>query len=122
MRSGNGCVTWQGYNKPESILYGDGRRARMEYTPLEQLAMVKGWLGETGIERDSYGAPVCITDHKVLGGNPIGYIDANGKFPETQDEMCREILEYYFGGLKDVFDNKRDSFSKDIQQKCEKAK
>ena len=61
-----GLVTAYTYTpdgRPESILYGDGRSAQMEYTPLRQLAKVKDWLGETKIERDRCGNPVSITDH-----------------------------------------------------------
>ena len=61
-----GLVTAYTYTpdgRPESILYGDGRSAQMEYTPLRQLAVVNDWLGETKIERDSCGNPVSITDH-----------------------------------------------------------
>ncbi len=50
--------------KIQSILYNDGRRAELEYTPLRQLAVVKDWLGEIRIERDSKGDPLSITDHK----------------------------------------------------------
>lgn len=49
--------------RPESILYGDGSRADMEYTPLRQLEVVRDWLGETRIERDQQGSPISITDH-----------------------------------------------------------
>ena len=49
--------------RPESILYGDGSRAELEYTPLRQLAVVRDWLGETRIERDRQGSPVSIRDH-----------------------------------------------------------
>ena len=61
-----GLVTAYTYTpdgRPESILYGDGRSAQMEYTPLRQLAAVKDWLGETRIERSRQGNPVSITDH-----------------------------------------------------------
>ena len=61
-----GLVTAYTYTpdgRPESILYGDGRNAQMEYTPLRQLAKVKDWLGETRIERSRQGNPVSITDH-----------------------------------------------------------
>ena len=61
-----GLVTAYTYTpdgRPESILYGDGRSAQMEYTPLRQLAKVKDWLGETRIERSRQGNPVSITDH-----------------------------------------------------------
>ena len=51
------------FRSPESILYGDGRRAGLEYSPLGQLVKVKDWLGEMRIERDSQGMPVRITDH-----------------------------------------------------------
>ena len=57
------AYTYTADGRPESILYGDGRRAELEYSPLGQLAKVKDWLGETRIERDSYGMPVSITDH-----------------------------------------------------------
>ena len=50
--------------KIQSILYNDGRMAELEYTPLRQLAVVKDWLGEIRIERDSKGDPLSITDHK----------------------------------------------------------
>lgn len=49
--------------RPQSILYGDGRKAEFEYTHLRQLSMLKDWLGETIIERDQLGDPVRITDH-----------------------------------------------------------
>ena len=61
-----GLITAYSYTAdgmPESILYGDGRRAELEYTPLRHLAVVKDWLGETRIERDSQDTPVSITDH-----------------------------------------------------------
>ena len=57
------AYTYTADGRPESILYGDGRSAQMEYTPLRQLAVVKDWLGEIKIERDSCGNPVSITDH-----------------------------------------------------------
>ena len=57
------AYTYTADGRPESILYGDGRSAQMEYTPLRQLAKVKDWLGETKIERDRCGNPVSITDH-----------------------------------------------------------
>ncbi|MBO5032996.1 MAG: DUF4280 domain-containing protein [Lachnospiraceae bacterium] len=63
----DGLVTAYAYTadgRPESILYGDGRRAELEYTPLRQLAAVRDWLGETRIERDVQGSPISITDHK----------------------------------------------------------
>ncbi len=44
--------TYTADGRPESILYGDGSRAELEYTPLRQLALVRDWLGETRIERD----------------------------------------------------------------------
>ena len=55
--------TYTADGRPESILYGDGSRAELEYTPLRQLALVRDWLGETRIERDRQGSPVSITDH-----------------------------------------------------------
>ena len=57
------AYTYTADGRPESILYGDGRRAGLEYSPLGQLAKVKDWLGEMRIERDSQGMPVRITDH-----------------------------------------------------------
>ena len=57
------AYTYTADGRPESILYGDGRSAQMEYTPLRQLTVVKDWLGETKIERDRCGNPVSITDH-----------------------------------------------------------
>ena len=66
--------------------------------------------------------PKTLNRYGYCWGNPIGYIDANGKFPETQDEMWQGFLEYYFGGLKEVFDNKWDSFKEDIQEKYEEIK
>ncbi len=54
----------------KSILYSDGRKAEFFYTPLGQLTMIKDWLGETKIDRDSQGMPVNITDHK---GRTIRY-------------------------------------------------
>ena len=57
------AYTYTADGRPESILYGDGRRAGLEYSPLGQLVKVKDWLGETRIERDSYGMPVSITDY-----------------------------------------------------------
>lgn len=62
----DGMVTAYSYTadgRPESILYGDGSRADMEYTPLRQLEVVRDWLGETRIERDQQGSPISITDH-----------------------------------------------------------
>ncbi len=62
----DGMVTAYSYTadgRPESILYGDGSRADMEYTPLRQLEVVRDWLGETRIERDRQGSPISITDH-----------------------------------------------------------
>lgn len=56
-----GLITAYSYTAdgmPESILYGGGRRAELEYTPLRHLAVVKDWLGETRIERDSQDTPV----------------------------------------------------------------
>lgn len=49
--------------KIKSIVYGDGSRVKMEYTVLGQLSLVKDWLGETKIERDMQGYPLCITDY-----------------------------------------------------------
>lgn len=66
--------------------------------------------------------PKTLNRYGYCWGNPIGYIDANGKFPETQDEMWQEFLKYYFGGLKEVFDNKWNAFHEDIQQKYEEVK
>ena len=63
----DGLVTAYAYTadgRPESILYSDGRKAELSYTPLRQLAMVKDWLGETRIDRDRQGMPVAVTDHK----------------------------------------------------------
>lgn len=56
--------------RPQSILYGDGRKAEFEYTHLRQLSMLKDWLGETIIERDQLGDPVRITDH---AGRSVSY-------------------------------------------------
>ncbi len=56
--------------KTASILYGDGTKTEMEYDALRKLALVKDWLGETKIERDSVGNPVRITDHE---GRTVSY-------------------------------------------------
>ena len=56
--------TYTADSRPESILYSDGNRAELEYTPLRQLAVIKDWLGETRINRDNQGNPVSITNHK----------------------------------------------------------
>lgn len=64
------AYTYTADNRLENILYSDGTKAQLEYTPLRQLAMVKDWLGETRIERDSHGMPISITDHK---GRVVSY-------------------------------------------------
>ena len=45
------------------IVYGDGSRVELEYTPLGQIALVRDWNGETKIERNRQGRPVRVTDH-----------------------------------------------------------
>ena len=69
----DGFTTTYGYTpdgKTASILYGDGTKTEMEYDALRKLALVKDWLGETKIERDSVGNPVRITDHE---GRTVSY-------------------------------------------------
>mgnify|MGYP001041375748 CR=1 FL=1 len=50
--------------KVKDVLYGDGSRVEMEYGALRKLEAVRDWLGETIIERNPYGDPIRITDHK----------------------------------------------------------
>ena len=38
-----------------NIFYGDGNKVEFQYTPLRQLALIKDWLGEIRVERNSYG-------------------------------------------------------------------
>lgn len=69
----DGYRTAYGYEpdgKVKSILYGDGTGVEMEYTVLRQLSAVRDWLGETRMERDVFGKPVAVTDHK---GRTVSY-------------------------------------------------
>ena len=47
-----------------NIFYGDGNKVEFQYTPLRQLALIKDWLGEIRVERNSYGEPISITDYR----------------------------------------------------------
>lgn len=84
---------YTGDGKIRNISYGDGTSAEMEYTALRQLALIKDWLGETRINRDTTGRIIDVTDYK---GRTVAYEwgSMNERRSITYPDGNKAIYEY----------------------------